>query len=117
MSTAGAPLAQILRAAAPVWVQLRNGQSLERALMPHSAARGASPTPLASAVHDVCHDAMRHRAMIEALLARLVQRQVPAAVAGLLAAALSQLLDGAYPDYVVVDQAVAAARVDPALRP
>ena len=116
-SAAGAPLAQIFRAAAPVWVQVRSGQSLERALLPHAAARGAQATPLAAAVRDVCHDALRHCALIEALLEKLVRRPASPQVAGLLAVALSQLLDGAYPEYVVVDQAVTAARVDPSLRP
>jgi 16S rRNA (cytosine967-C5)-methyltransferase len=116
-AAAGAPLAQVLRAAAQAWVLVRSGQSLERALLAHAAARGASPTPFCAAVRDVSHDAVRHRALIDALLHRLVRRPAPAQVTGLLAAALSQLLDGAYPDYVVVDQAVGAARTDPSLRP
>jgi len=116
-TASGAPLAQVLRAAAPVWVAVHEGRSLDRALPPQAASQGAAPTSLASAVRDVCHDALRRRALIEALLERLMQRPASPAVAGLLAVALSQLLDRAYPDYAVVDQAVAAARIDPALRP
>jgi len=67
-------------------------------------------------VRAVCHDAMRRRALIEAVLQRLMRRPADAPVAGLLATALSQLLDATYPDYVVVDQAVGATRQDPVLR-
>ncbi len=113
----GAPLAQVLRAAAPVWGRVRAGQSLERAIALHDGPAGSPSTPLAAAVRDVCHDTLRHRALIEAVLARLVPRAASALAEGLLASALSQLLDGAYPDYVVVDQAVGAARADARLRP
>jgi 16S rRNA (cytosine967-C5)-methyltransferase len=115
----GAPLAQVLRAAAPVWARVRRGQALDRALQESAQRRGAGAdsAQICAAVRDVCHDALRHLALIEALQARLVPRTPAPAVTGLLAAALSQLLDGAYPDHVVVDQAVTAARTDPALRP
>jgi 16S rRNA (cytosine967-C5)-methyltransferase len=104
---------------APVWVRVRRGQALERALQegalrPDAASDSAQ---IAAAVRDVCHDALRHLALIDALLARLVPRAPAPEVAALLAAALSQLLDRAYPDHVVVDQAVTAARGDRVLRP
>ena len=111
----GAPLADVLRAAAPVWVRVCGGQALDRALQ-QSLARAAGPAPMSAAVRDVCHDALRHRALIEALLARLIVRAPAPQVAGLLAVALSQLLDAAYRDHVLVDQAVTAARADRGLR-
>ena len=114
----GAPLAQVLGAVAPIWAQVRRGQSLERALRDRARAPGAASDPAQlAAVRDVCHDALRHLALIEALLARLAPRAPAPQVTGLLAAALSQLLDSAYADHVVVDQAVTAARADRGLRP
>jgi 16S rRNA (cytosine967-C5)-methyltransferase len=107
----GAPLAEVLRAAAPVWVRVCRGQALDRALQ-ELQPRASGPAPLAAAVRDVCHDALRHRALIEALLDRLVARAPAPPVVGLLAIALSQLLDEAYRDHVLVDQAVAAVRAD-----
>jgi 16S rRNA (cytosine967-C5)-methyltransferase len=109
----------VLRAAAPVWARVRRGQALDRALQEGAQRPGAASDSrqVAAAVRDVCHDALRHLALIDALLARLIPRAPAPAVAGLLAAALSQLLDGAYPDHVVVDQAVTAARGDRVLRP
>lgn len=109
----GAPLAGVLRAAAPVWVRVTRGQALDEALR-LAALRAAGPT--AAAVRAVCHDALRHRALIEALLARLAERAPQPRVAGLLAVALSQLIEAAYADHVVVDQAVEAARSERALR-
>jgi 16S rRNA (cytosine967-C5)-methyltransferase len=104
---------------APVWVRVRRGQALERALQERALRPGAASdsAQIAAAVRDVCHDALRHLALIDALLARLVPRAPAPEVAALLAAALSQLLDRAYPDHVVVDQAVTAARGDRVLRP
>jgi 16S rRNA (cytosine967-C5)-methyltransferase len=104
---------------APVWVRVRRGQALERALQEGALRPGAASdsAQIAAAVRDVCHDALRHLALIDALLARLVPRAPAPEVAALLAAALSQLLDRAYPDHVVVDQAVTAARGDRVLRP
>src|SRR5207245_1604585 len=68
--------------------------------------------PIRAAVHAVSHDALRHCALIEALLPRLIARAPAPQVSGLLAAALSQLIVGAYRDHALVDQAVAAARSD-----
>jgi 16S rRNA (cytosine967-C5)-methyltransferase len=107
----GAPLAELLRAAAPVWVRVVRGQALDRALQAQARYLAGS-AQLAAAVRDVCHDALRHRALIEAVLQRLVARAPAPDVTGLLATALSQLLEGAYPDHVLVDQAVEAARTD-----
>jgi 16S rRNA (cytosine967-C5)-methyltransferase len=109
----GAPLSDVLRAAAPVWVRVRRGRALDRALQEVPAA---ATTQLQAAVRDVCHDALRRRALIEALLRHLVARAPAPEVEGLLAFALSQLLDGAYREYVLVDQAVAATQADRRLR-
>jgi 16S rRNA (cytosine967-C5)-methyltransferase len=106
-AASGAPLAEVLRAAAAVWVQVCAGRALDRALRDQAQGRAGA---VGAAVRDVCHDAFRHRALIEALLARLVPRPPAPQVAGLLAVALAQLLDGAYRDHVLVDQAVEAAR-------
>jgi 16S rRNA (cytosine967-C5)-methyltransferase len=114
-AVAGAPLAQVLRAAAPVWVRVVRGQALDRALQ-DQAARPGAVAQLSAAVRDVSHDAVRHRALIEAVLGRLVPRPPQPQVTGLLAVSLSQLFDGAYPDHVLVDQAVTAAQADPGLR-
>jgi 16S rRNA (cytosine967-C5)-methyltransferase len=108
----GAPLAEVLRAAAAVWVQVRQGQALDRALQ-QQALRPGGATPVTAAVRDVCHRALRHRALIDALLERLVARAPSPQLGALLAVALSQLLDGTYRDHVLVDQAVAAAQADP----
>ena len=107
----GAPLAEVLRAAAAVWVRVRDGQSLDRALQ-DQALKYEVAAPIRAAVHAVSHDALRHCALIEALLPRLIARAPAPQVTGLLAAALSQLIVGAYRDHALVDQAVAAARSD-----
>lgn len=107
----GAALAEVLRAAAPVWVRVCRGHALDRELQ-QQALRLGGATQVASAVRDVCHGAFRHRALIEAVLQRLVVRAAAPQVGGLLAVALSQLLEGTYRDHVLVDQAVAAARAD-----
>ncbi|HEX4584524.1 MAG TPA: 16S rRNA (cytosine(967)-C(5))-methyltransferase RsmB [Burkholderiaceae bacterium] len=111
----GAPLADVLRAAAAVWVSVCGGRSLGRALQDQAARDGGSMA-IQAAVRDVCHGALRHRALIEALLQRLIPRPPAPQVGALLAVALSQLLDSAYSDYALVDQAVEAARSDPRLR-
>jgi 16S rRNA (cytosine967-C5)-methyltransferase len=110
----GAPLSEVLRAAAPVWVQVCAGRPLDRALQQQEGAADAAA--VRSAVRDVCHDALRHRALIEALLQRLVPRAPAPEVAALLAVALSQLLEQAYREHALVDQAVTAARSDRRLR-
>ncbi|MBV8210733.1 MAG: 16S rRNA (cytosine(967)-C(5))-methyltransferase RsmB [Burkholderiaceae bacterium] len=111
----GAPLSEVLRAAAPVWVRVHTGQALDRALELQRHESAAS-NPLRSAVRDVCHGAMRHRALIDALLQRLAARAPEPEIGGLLAVALSQLLDDAYGEHVLVDQAVQAARNQPQMR-
>jgi 16S rRNA (cytosine967-C5)-methyltransferase len=111
---AGAPLSHVLRVAAPVWVRVCRGRALDRAL-PDELRADSAPS-LQAAVRDVCYDALRQRALIEALLRRLVARAPAPEVGGLLAIALSQLLGGAYREHVLVDQAVAATQLDRRLR-
>jgi len=107
----GAPLAEVLRAAAAVWVQVCRGRALDRTLREQSLPPDRAPH-IAAAVRDVCHGALRHRAVIDAILKCLVARAPQAHIGGLLAVALSQLLEGTYRDHVLVDQAVAAAQAD-----
>jgi 16S rRNA (cytosine967-C5)-methyltransferase len=107
----GAPLADVLRVAAAVWVQVCRGRALDRTLREQPAPPEAA-AQITAAVRDVCHAALRHRALIDAILKCLVARAPQPQTGGLLAVALSQLLEGAYRDHVLVDQAVAAARAD-----
>ena len=109
------PLADALRVAAAAWHGLRGGNSLDRAL---AAATGAfvaaAPAPihprLAAAAKDVAYSATRHLALIEAMLERLAHRAPDPAVSALLAVTLGQLLAPRHATYVVVDQAVQAAK-------
>ena len=112
---AGAPLSEVLRTAAPVWVRVHTGQALDRALEMQRRDL-ADSSPLRAAVRDVCHGAIRHRALIDALLQRLAARAPAPEIGGLLAVALSQLLDDTYGEHVLVDQAVQAARDQPQMR-
>jgi 16S rRNA (cytosine967-C5)-methyltransferase len=115
LSTAAAPLSEVLRAAATVWVQVGRGRALDRVLRERPLAPDAA-TQVQAAVRDVCHDALRHRALIEAVLGRLVAQAPAPEIGGLLAVALSQLIDGAYREHVLVDQAVQAVQSDRRLR-
>jgi 16S rRNA (cytosine967-C5)-methyltransferase len=110
----GAPLSEVLRAAAPVWVRVCGGRALDRVLQ--EELRADSAASLQAAVRDVCYDALRRRALIEALLQRLIARAPAPEVGGLLAIGLSQLLAEAYREHVLVDQAVAATQTDRRLR-
>jgi 16S rRNA (cytosine967-C5)-methyltransferase len=98
-----------------VWVQVCDGHSLDRVLR-EQALRSDEASRLHAAVRDVCHDALRRRALIEAVLGRLIAHPPAPEIRGLLAVALSQLLDGAYREHVLVDQAVAATQFDRRLR-
>lgn len=105
------PLADALRIAAAAWTAFRSGASLDRALA--AAALPGNPAPrLAAAAKDIAYTAVRHLALIEALLHRLAHRAPEPAVAALLAVALGQLLAERHAAYTVVDQAVAAAHAE-----
>jgi 16S rRNA (cytosine967-C5)-methyltransferase len=109
------PLADALRVAAAAWHGLRGGNSLDRALaeaVDGFAAPLSSPAHprLAAAAKDIAYGATRHLALIEAMLEKLVHRAPEPAVSALLAVALGQLLAPRQAAYVVVDQAVQAAK-------
>jgi 16S rRNA (cytosine967-C5)-methyltransferase len=109
------PLAQVLTVGARAWLQLRTGQSLERAA---AAALATEPVGgrLGGAVRDLLYTCARRRALIDALVGRLANRRPEASLEALIGAALALLLARAYADHVVVDQAVDAARAAPAWR-
>ncbi len=104
------PLADTLRLAAAAWTAFRGGDSIDRALAAAAAAIAPPPPPrAAAAAKDIAYTAVRHLALIDAMLRRLSHRAPEPAVAGLLAVALGQLLSDRHADYTVVDQAVRAA--------
>jgi len=117
----GPPLAEALRVSATAWRALRGGTSLDvalaRALDTSVTAGPGSPHPrLAAAAKDIAYTATRHLALVEALLHRLAHRAPDPPVAALLAVTLGQLLAPRRAAYAVVDQAVRAAKADPATR-
>ncbi|MCU0765061.1 MAG: 16S rRNA (cytosine(967)-C(5))-methyltransferase RsmB [Burkholderiaceae bacterium] len=119
MNGASPPLADALRVAAAAWRGLRDGNSLDRALdrATRDFAAGAttqSHPRLAAAAKDIAYGATRQLALIEAMLARLAHRAPEPEVAALLAVTLGQLLAPRHAAYVVVDQAVQAAKAAPA---
>jgi 16S rRNA (cytosine967-C5)-methyltransferase len=80
------------------------------------AAVAAPPARLAAAAKDVAYTATRHLAAIDQLIALLAARPPDPPVAALLAVSLAQLLAPRHAPYAVVDQAVTAAKADPATR-
>lgn len=109
-----APLALEMRAAAQALERVRAGQSLPPALA-EAAARWRLEGVSRAAMHDIAYTAVRALARCLALAERLNARAPDAPVAALQAIALSQLqAPGRRHEAVVVDQAVAAARLDPA---
>jgi len=115
------PLWQALWIAAVAGVRLREGTPLERGLADGRAAvaarmpNGATMHPrAAAAAKDVAFAAARHRAFADAAIARLASRPPSAPAAALLGAALAQLRVQRHAAYAVVDQAVRAAKADPA---
>jgi 16S rRNA (cytosine967-C5)-methyltransferase len=101
------PLAQLLQRSAQAWQRVRGGQSLERAI----AETVADAVALRPAVQDITTGAVRQLALLDGLLARLVERAPAPALAALLAVALSQLMRERGAVYAVVDQSVQAARL------
>ena len=109
------PLADALRVAAAAWHGLRSGNSLDRALAAAAdgfTAQSSAPMHprLAAAAKDIAYAATRHLALIEAMLEKLAHRAPDPAVSALLAVTLGQLLAPRQAAYVVVDQAVQAAK-------
>lgn len=114
MKETSARLADALTLAARGWEGIQSGHSLEKSL--EQATRGVDPR-LRAATQDLLYGAMRRRALVEALIARLAQRPPAPPVAALVAIALSQLVARAAADYAIVDQAVVAAKEEPILTP
>ncbi len=107
------PLADVLRVAAFAWARLRAGTSLDRALeLAHPAALAPAHPRLAAAAMDVAYTATRHLALIDAVIGRLSTRTPDVPVGALVAVALGQLLVSRRADYVIVDQAVRAAKAN-----
>ncbi len=119
MNGGAPPLADALRLAAAAWRAFRAGTSLDAALDQAQGgfvAIGTSHPRLAAAAKDIAYTAVRHLALIEALLHKLAHRAPEPAAAALLAVALGQLLAERHAAYAVVDQAVQAAKADAATR-
>ncbi len=104
------PLADALRVAAAAWQRFRSGAALDRALGAAAQATGATHPRVAAAARDIAYHAARHLALLDALIARLAQTPPAPPVAALLAMGLAQLLAQRHARYVVVDQAVTAAK-------
>lgn len=129
-----ATLAEELRVAARALEQLAAGASLPVALEaamagaarrapPHrgasqgSAARPADLPPASrAAIRDIASRTVRAWGLCRALSARLNQRPPAPAMLALQQVTLAQLLDPVRPDATTVDQAIEAAKADPALR-
>lgn len=111
-----APLSRELYAAAAALEQVRAGQTLPQALA-QAAQRHRLAAASRAAMHDIAYRAVRRLGTCQALAARLNARPAAPAVAALQAVALAQLLEpGRRHEAVTVDQAVAAARLEPATR-
>ncbi|CAN5385174.1 16S rRNA (cytosine(967)-C(5))-methyltransferase RsmB [soil metagenome] len=99
---------QLLLAAAAV-LRVRQGRSLPDALL--QVSRGLDGGPR-GAVQDLAYRCLRQRGAAEALLALLAHKPPTPVLRELLVVALALAIepDRPYPDHVLVDQAVAAAR-------
>jgi 16S rRNA (cytosine967-C5)-methyltransferase len=113
MTTAAAPLAEVLAIAAAAWQRFREGQSLDRAIASAVGARSA----LRPAVLDVTYTAVRHLAFSEHVIRALASRPPSPPLAALLAVALGQLMRERHAEYTIVDQSVSAARRLPSIAP
>lgn len=114
------PLAQALWIAAVASARLRDGMPLERGLAwaheritTQMSGRRLHPRA-AAAAKDIAFTAARHRALTDALIARLAARPPSTPLAALLGVALAQLATARHAAYAVVDQAVQAAKLDEA---
>lgn len=117
------PLWQALWIAAVAGARLRDGVPLDRGLADGQAAVAAQlhgaerlHARAGAAAKDVAYTAARHRALTDALIARLATRPPSPPVHALLSAALAQLRAQRHAAYAVVDQAVQAAKADDATR-
>ncbi|MCL4747483.1 MAG: 16S rRNA (cytosine(967)-C(5))-methyltransferase RsmB [Burkholderiaceae bacterium] len=107
-----APLSVEMRAAARALAGVRSGRALPQALAGAAAQLGLADASRA-ATQDIAYTAVRRLGTCLALAALLNERPPAAAIAALQCVALSELLAPARRhEAVVVDQAVAAARLD-----
>lgn len=113
MTSAAAPLAEVLAIAAAAWQRFREGQSLDRAIASAVGTRSA----LRPAVLDVTYTAVRHLAFSEHVIRELTSRPPSPPLAALLAVALGQLMRERHAEYTIVDQSVSAARRLPSIAP
>ncbi len=109
-----APLSRELRAAAHALEQVRAGHALPPALA-QAAQRHRLTGASRRAMHDIAYQSVRRLGTCLAIARHLNARAPAAPVAALQAVALSMLLEpGHRHEAVLVDQAVAAARLEPA---
>jgi 16S rRNA (cytosine967-C5)-methyltransferase len=113
-----APLSREIAVAATALAMLRTGRALPAALDAalDAARQGPAPLPFRSrpAVRDMAHEAVRRLGLVDAIAAALNRRPPTPPLAALQAVALSQLIEPVRASAIIVDQAVAAARTQPA---
>lgn len=113
-----ATLAVELRVAAAALERLAAGAALPAALDAATAGKAGAGLSAASraAVRDMASRTVRAWGLCRALAAQLNQRPPGPAMLALQQVVLAQLLDPVRPDATTVDQAIEAAKADPALR-
>lgn len=111
--TARAPLAAELAAGAEVLQVVQAGEHLDRALSAAGTQLSRLPADSRAPVRDMCYHATRLFGLVEALARRLNARAPGPRLAALQQLALSQLVEPIRHPGVIVDQAVAGARLDP----
>ncbi len=113
-----ATLAVELRVAAAALERLAAGAALPAALDAAMAGKAGAGLSAASraAVRDMASRTVRAWGLCRALAAQLNQRPPGPAMLALQQVVLAQLLDPVRPDATTVDQAIEAAKADPALR-
>ncbi|MBO7173485.1 MAG: 16S rRNA (cytosine(967)-C(5))-methyltransferase RsmB [Burkholderiaceae bacterium] len=106
------PLHKALQIAAVAWAKMRTeGTSLERALA--YATKGLSAEDK-SASQSVLYNATRHWAKLDVVTQKLISREPPIETKCLLEVSLALLLNGKENHFTVVNQAVQAAKNNPA---
>lgn len=106
------PLQKALQIASVAWAKMRTeGTSLERALA--YATKGLSPEEK-SASQSVLYNATRHWAKLDIVTQKLISREPPIETKSLLEVSLALLLNGKENHFTVVNQAVQAAKSNPA---
>ena len=104
-------LSQAISQAGLAWKGLYfSSQTLEKAVAALSLGKNIE---LKAAVQSLLYTTLRHRVKAELVLRKLLNKKTTPEVQCLLAVSISLLLDGKEKDFVVVDQAVTAAKADP----